>query len=425
METRGILARTASGGVILGKYRLGRLLGRGSFAKVYQARSLCDGNPVAVKVIDKATTVDASMEPRIIREVAAMRRLSSHPNILKIHEVMATKTKIYLVMELAAGGDLTDEIRRRGGRFTEPTARKYFRSSCPPSTSPQNLLLSGAGRVLKISDFGLSALPEQRRQGLLLHTACGTPAFTAPEILHRRGAAAHAGGYDGTKADAWSCGVILFVFLAGHLPFDDSNLAAMYRKIRRREFSFPNWVSKPSRQLIRQLLDPNPDTRMSIESLMGHTWFKKSPSFDQFEHCSPQLSLILNTECKISTKTTINAFDIISMSSGLDLSGLFETTNSQRERRFTSKESVEGITERVVKVGERLGYKIEQGKGRTLGLLKDRVVLLVEIWVMAPELALVEIAVIDGGGLEFEELYWEDLRCGFEDIALCWHSDVS
>ncbi|XP_028084496.1 CBL-interacting serine/threonine-protein kinase 7-like [Camellia sinensis] len=86
--------------------------------------------------------------------------------------------------------------------------------------------------LTRISEFGLSALPENQLHREMLQTACGTPAYTSPEVFRRR-------GYDGAKADAWSCGVILFLFVTGNLPFDDSNLAAMYQKIRRREFKFP------------------------------------------------------------------------------------------------------------------------------------------------------------------------------------------
>ncbi|KAE8698273.1 CBL-interacting serine/threonine-protein kinase 7 [Hibiscus syriacus] len=225
--------KTPTGGILLGKYQLGRLLGHGSFAKVQEATLLDDSsNVVAIKIIDKRKTVDAAMEQRIISEVSAMRRLQHHPNILKIHEVMATKTKIYLVMEFASGGELFSKVLRRG-RLTETSARRYFTQLVSAlhfchrngvahrDLKPQNLLLDQNGN-LKVSDFGLSALPEQLNNALL-HTACGTPAYTAPEVVRMK-------GYDGSKADAWSCGVILFVLLAGKLPFDDSNLVEMYKR---------------------------------------------------------------------------------------------------------------------------------------------------------------------------------------------------
>ncbi|XVF63000.1 hypothetical protein PTKIN_Ptkin09bG0054000 [Pterospermum kingtungense] len=313
--------------ILLGKYRLGRILGRGSFAKVHEASLLDDSNSVvAVKIIDKTKTVDAAMEPRIIGEVSAMHRLQHHPNILKIHEVMATKTKIYLVMELASGGELFAKVLRRG-RLAEPAARRYFSqlvsalNFCHQNgvahrdLKPQNLLLDQNGN-LKVSDFGLSALPEQLSDGLL-HTACGTPAYTAPEVVRRK-------GYNGSKADAWSCGVILFVLLAGYLPFDDSNLVTMYKKIHRREFQFPSWISKQAKSVIWQLLDPNPNTRMSIEKLMETSWYKRALMAVASSN-SRQESLLHDRKLKHDMVCNgVNAFDIISLSSGLDLSGLFE-----------------------------------------------------------------------------------------------------
>jgi serine/threonine protein kinase len=234
---------------LLGKYELGSLLGRGTFAKVYLARPVAGGEAVAVKVLDKAEVMGtAGMAPRVLREVTAMRRLR-HPNVLHLHEVLATRAKIYLVMELARGGDLLSRLAalpRR--RLPEHAARRVFvqlvaalsychaRGVAHRDVKPQNVLLDGDGN-LKVSDFGLSALPDSLRDDCRLHTVCGTPAYAAPEVLRRK-------AYDGAKADAWSCGVILFVLLAGHLPFDDSNIADMCRKAHRREFEFPEWVSQ-------------------------------------------------------------------------------------------------------------------------------------------------------------------------------------
>ncbi|KAG4911031.1 CBL-interacting serine/threonine-protein kinase 4 [Glycine soja] len=422
--------RTAT---ILGKYQLTRFLGRGSFAKVYQGRSLVDGAAVAVKIIDKSKTVDAGMEPRIIREIDAMRRLHHHPNILKIHEVLATKTKIHLVVELAAGGELFAKISRRG-KLPESTARRYFQQLVSAlrfchrngvahrDLKPQNLLLDGDGN-LKVSDFGLSALPEQLKNGLL-HTACGTPAYTAPEILRQ------SGGYDGSKADAWSCGLILYVFLAGHLPFEDTNIPAMCKKISRRDYQFPEWISKPARFVIHKLLDPNPETRISLEALFGNAWFKKSLKPETAEENALGFSYVKSSYNYEGSKSSgVTAFDIISMSWGLDLTRLFETkwdSGSKREKRFTSSARVEVVEEKVKEVGGLLGFKVEVGKSNgAIALLKGKVALVFELLEIVPhQLLLVAVKVLEGA-LEFEELHWGDWKHALQDLVLSWHNQES
>ncbi|KAL6192183.1 hypothetical protein ACLB2K_038570 [Fragaria x ananassa] len=420
-------AAAATTTTLLGKYQMSRMLGRGSFAKVYKAQTIADETPVAIKIIDKLKT-HAAMEPLILREISAMRRLQDHPNILKIHEVMATKSKIYIVVELATGGELFAKIFRHG-KLPESLARRYFQQLVSAlrfchengvahrDVKPQNLLLDGNGD-LKVSDFGLSALPEQLKNGLL-HTACGTPAYTAPEVLYRV-------GYDGSKADAWSCGVILFVLLAGHLPFDDSNLVAMHKKIQRRDYVIPAAISKPARRIIYQLLDPNPNTRLSVEAVMEKAWFQKaidlklvSDGCDFFELEKPP--------AKCDVVSGMNAFDIISMSSGLDLSGLFEAEN-RSERRFTANVAAEKVAEKVGEVGERMGYKAERGKGgMSVGLGKGgkgkgrRVVLVVEMMEVAAGLVLGEVKMVEGG-VEFPELLWEDLKTGLGDVVVSWQN---
>ncbi|KAL1832442.1 hypothetical protein DCAR_0102447 [Daucus carota subsp. sativus] len=426
-RTSSSLRRTSSssgsGGIILEKYQLGQILGRGSFAKVYRAQNLGDNSSVAIKIIEKPAKSDPTMENLLVREVAAMRKLNDHPNILNLHEVMATKSKIYLVMELAEGGELFAQISRRG-KMNESVARRYFQQLISAlrfchangvahrDLKPQNLLLDKQG-TLKVSDFGLSALPDQAKNGLL-YTACGTPAYTAPEVVRRS-------GYDGAKADAFSCGVILFVFLSGFLPFDDANLGNMYKRIYKREVVFPNWISKGARNVIYKLLDPNPNTRMTMEGVMSTNWFSKSL---KVETEVDKLGVLLGKDCK--NDGSVNAFDIIMMSSGLDLSGLFEADLSKKERRFTSRGSMKEIEERVGRVSEELGYKMEKGKGREMGLVKGKIILLVRILELVTKMGLlmVEMEVIsDGDEVEKGCDQLEQFKVGLGDIVVSWHNN--
>ncbi|KFK39584.1 hypothetical protein AALP_AA3G263400 [Arabis alpina] len=409
--------------ILLGKYELGRRLGSGSFAKVHLARSIDTDELVAIKIIEKKKTIESGMEPRIIREIDAMRRLRHHPNILKIHEVMATKSKIYLVMELAAGGELFSKVLRRG-RLPESTARRYFQQLASAlrfshqdgvahrDVKPQNLLLDKQGN-LKVSDFGLSALPEHLQNGLL-HTACGTPAYTAPEVISRR-------GYDGAKADAWSCGVILFVLLVGDVPFDDSNIASMYRKIHRRDYRFPSWISKQAKSIIYQMLDPNPATRMSIETVMKTTWFKKSLETCEFHRNIFESDPFLEK----SSINSVTAFDLISFSSGLDLSGLFEI-KKKKERRFTAKVSAVEVEEKAKLIGEKLGYEVKkktkkEGQANIVGLGRGRTAIVVEAVELTADVVVVEVKVVEG---EEDDSRWSDLITELEEIVLSWHNDV-
>ncbi|CDY29680.1 BnaA04g17470D [Brassica napus] len=256
---------------LFGKYELGKLLGCGAFAKVYHARDRRTGQSVAVKILNKKKLLaNPTLVNNVKREISIMRRLS-HPYIVRLHEVMATKGKIFFTMEFVKGGELFNKISKHG-RLSEDLARRYFQQLISAvgychahgvyhrDLKPENLLVDENGN-LKVTDFGLSALTDQIRPDGLLHTLCGTPAYVAPEILSKK-------GYEGAKVDVWSCGIILFVLAAGFLPFNDPNVMNMYRKIYRGEYRCPRWMSPDLKRFVSRLLDINPETRITIDEIL-------------------------------------------------------------------------------------------------------------------------------------------------------------
>lgn len=119
----------------------------------------------------------------------------------------------------------------------------HAKGICHRDLKPENLLLD-EDQILKISDFGLSAtLQTGDDNSRLLHTTCGTPNYVAPEVLSDK-------GYEGTCADIWSCGVILYVFLAGYLPFEESTTELLFRKIQRAQFKYPTWFSPGAKGMV-------------------------------------------------------------------------------------------------------------------------------------------------------------------------------
>ncbi|XP_041024817.1 CBL-interacting protein kinase 2-like [Juglans microcarpa x Juglans regia] len=433
--------------ILMQRYELGRQLGQGTFAKVYHARNLKTGMSVAIKVIDKEKILKVGMIDQIKREISVMR-LVRHPNVVELYEVMASKAKIYFVMEYAKGGELFSKVAK--GKLKEDVARRYFqqlisavdychsRGVFHRDLKPENLLLDENGN-LKVSDFGLSALSESKRQDGLLHTTCGTPAYVAPEVINRK-------GYDGPKADIWSCGVVLYVLLAGYLPFQDSNLMEMYKKIGKSEFKFPNWFGPEVRRLLSRILDPNPNTRISIAKIMDNSWFRrglvpksrvihsevKEPApLDADAVFGPNANSSSITESKqeLAKPSSLNAFDIISFSAGFDLSGLFEDTDQKKELRFTSNKAASTIISKLEDICKRLKLKVKKKDGGLLkmeGSKEGRKGVLgidTEIFEITPLYHMVELKKSGGDTLEYQKMLKQNIRPALKDIVWTWQGE--
>ncbi|KAG5226044.1 CBL-interacting protein [Salix suchowensis] len=401
---------------------------QGTFAKVKFARNVETKENVAIKILDKENVLKHKMIGQIKREISTMK-LIRHPNVVRMYEVMASKTKIYIVLQLVTGGELFDKIASKG-RLKEDEARKYFqqlicavdychsRGVYHRDLKPENLLMDANG-ILKVSDFGLSALPQQVREDGLLHTTCGTPNYVAPEVINNK-------GYDGARADLWSCGVILFVLMAGYLPFEEPNLMALYKKIFKADFTCPPWFSS---------------SRITIAELIENEWFKKGykpPTFEQANVSLDDVNSIFNESADSRNlvverreegfigpmaPVTMNAFELISTSQGLNLSSLFEKQMGlvKRESRFTSKHSASEIISKIEAAAAPLGFDVKKNnfkmklQGEKDGR-KGPLSVATEIFEVAPSLYMVEVRKSGGDTLEFHKFY-KNLSTGLKDIV--------
>ncbi|XP_049354663.1 CBL-interacting protein kinase 18-like [Solanum verrucosum] len=431
-----------NGNALMQKYELGRLLGQGNFGKVYYGRDLKSGQTVAIKVIDKEKVQKAGLTEQTKREISVMAMVK-HPHVVQLYEVMATKSKIYFVIEHAKGGELFNKLTK--GRLKEDVARKLFqqlinavefchsRDVYHRDLKPENLLLDENGN-LKVSDFGLSALAESKRQDGLLHTTCGTPAYVAPEVISRK-------GYEGVKADIWSCGVILFVLLAGYLPFYDSNLMNLYRKICRAECKCPNWFPLEVRKLLSRILDPNPHKRISIAKIKESSWFKKGlgsrhvgtkqvvnrnviADGDAVSSSNSENSTSSSdTKLELIKPAIISAFNI---NCGFDLSGLFINNDHKEELRFTSVKPAPVIISKLVEVGRSLNLEIKKKEGgflRLVGLNESRYETLcigLQIFEISESHYFIELSRSSGDAIDYQNMLTQTIRPALEEIVLAW-----
>ncbi|CAO3610669.1 unnamed protein product [Cunninghamella echinulata] len=269
----------------VGDYWLGKTLGKGSSGRVKLGVHKVTGQKVAVKIISKShLKSNTSVEKSVKREIAVMK-LIKHPNIISLIDVidLSDSTNLYLILEYIEGGELFEHLISCG-KLSEKEARKYFQQIifgldychrhliCHRDLKPENLLLDKENNI-KICDFGMASL---QPTGSLLETSCGSPHYASPEIVNGI-------PYDGSASDIWSCGVILFALLNGHLPFDDDNMHILLNKVKEGKYDMPKNLPSDAKDLIEKILVIDPRKRLTMEQVQSHPWFTaekpENPSF--------------------------------------------------------------------------------------------------------------------------------------------------
>eukprot|EP00434_Breviolum_minutum_P014579 symbB.v1.2.012852.t2/scaffold875.1/size155714/1 len=228
----------------------------------------------AMKQCDRRRMTEAGSKKCFLQEVAIMKRLTGHANVIQLFEVVETPSQIVLVMEFATGGDLLKYVRNRR-RLAEPCAKDLFKQLLEGlehihkkmvvhrDIKLENLLLDPFSCV-KIADFGVAAVVQPEKK---LHDHCGTPSYIAPEILQEE-------GYEGFPVDVWSSGIALYAMLCGRLPFKGKSMSELKRCILRGRYPCPEHLSTEAQQLIASMLTLEPRSRATVRSVLAHPFLQ-------------------------------------------------------------------------------------------------------------------------------------------------------
>ncbi|XP_029942737.1 hormonally up-regulated neu tumor-associated kinase-like [Salarias fasciatus] len=267
----------------VGSYLVGKMINKGSFAKVMEGLHIGTGEKVAIKVIDKKKARQDSYVLKNMKREPRIHQMVRHPHIVVLLETLETENSYYMAMELCAGGDLMDRICERK-RLEEREVRRYTRQILSAvehlhkhgivhrDLKIENFLLDEHNNI-KIVDFGLSNTLKAESLSLeLLSTQCGSPAYAAPELLaHRK---------YGPKVDVWSV-VSMFAMLTGTLPFtvEPFNIKQLHQKMVSGEISsIPADISKGAVTFVLSLLEPDPEKRPSVKAAMEEKWINEGYS---------------------------------------------------------------------------------------------------------------------------------------------------
>ena len=290
----------------------------------------------------------------------------------------------------------------------------------------------------QISDFGLSSLHDNREEALL-HTPCGTPNYVAPEVLNDA-------GYDGFTADIWSMGIILYVMLAGFLPFDDMNTAGLFRKIAAADYTTPPWFTDGAKALLAKILVADGKKRATLDEIRQDPWFalnynpiKCVQAADDVVVGAAEVDKAIAATGEMAQQggaapapsagsgpppassigatapATMNAFDLILMSGALDLTPMLHTTNKtvkvQRATRFVLEKPAKQILEDVEATLKKEDIQVTSFpatfKLKAITHVPGKGVLsfTVQVLALAENLHMVDIRRGKGDTLEYQKLY--------------------
>jgi len=264
-------------------YLVRKTLGNGSYSKVKLAISVNTSKSlVAVKIVDRNKAPKDFQIKFLPRELDIWPGLR-HSNIIKVLDAFDDGRRVYMILEYAENGDVLRYIQRVGA-LTEMLAKGWTWQLCDAvrylhelnithrDLKLENLLLDKYFNI-KLCDFGFVKGDCTRSMS---QTYCGSKSYAAPEILKGE-------PYDPKKADMWAIGVILYIFVTGKMPFDESRgNSGVLEEQKKLEFPWQKYkkVTSEEKSLVLKLFTHDFQLRPDIHRVMRNRWMDSASSIE-------------------------------------------------------------------------------------------------------------------------------------------------
>uniref|UniRef100_A0A7S1V2J1 cGMP-dependent protein kinase n=1 Tax=Grammatophora oceanica TaxID=210454 RepID=A0A7S1V2J1_9STRA len=257
-----------------------RILGVGTFGKVWLVSHKRTGTPYALKMLNKREIIGHHQVEGVIREKNIMSSID-HPFVVNLVSTFQDERSLYMLIELVQGGELfsvihtetRDGIPNANARFyaaciLESLSHLHHRSICYRDLKPENILIDGKGYCVLV-DLGFAKIVVDKT-----YTLCGTPEYLAPEIILSKG---HDKG-----VDYWAYGVLIYEMLVGRSPFYSygTDQVSLFKRIVQVKYSFPpgGAVNEPAQDLIQRLIVRRQANRFGCLArgdmdIRDHHWF--------------------------------------------------------------------------------------------------------------------------------------------------------
>ena len=266
-------------------YIIDKRLSAGAFGQVFKAIKENSKELAAVKVMELEKVSEKFKKKFLPRELAALTEVD-HKHIIKVFDIFRSNKRIYIFMEFAGGGDLSQYLKDNG-HMNEPTACKWFSQIVDAlnylhnhlfmahrDLKIDNILLSDDQNDAKLTDFGFAkeAWDQKNNKVVLSSTTCGTEPYYSPELVKRV-------NYDPFKADVWAMGVVLFAMINNKFPFkfNDGPKQMLKQQLNPQhiESRLIKRISKHLKKLFNKLFDTNESNRIGMNDILKDKWVRE------------------------------------------------------------------------------------------------------------------------------------------------------